>query len=91
MYQAGIYELLDSLARAYIAVSCSGVDCSVFDVVLSLSLSLAERYIPGVGRGVSNTDALKREIIHRLYIAPQSHSELVKQFRVSSNGRYRYS
>ena len=38
MYQAGIYELLDSLARAYIAVSCSGVDCSVFDVVLSLSL-----------------------------------------------------
>ena len=47
---------------------------------------LAERYIPGVGRGVSNTDALKREIIHRLYIAPQSHSELVKQFRVSLLG-----
>ena len=43
----------------------------------------AERYVPGVGRGVSNTDALKREIIHRLYIAPQTHSELIKQFRVS--------
>ena len=56
-------------------------------MLFSLSLSLAERYIPGVGMGVSNTDALKREIIHRLYIAPQSHSELVKQFRVSSDGQ----
>lgn len=37
----------------------------------------------GIGEGVTPIIALRREVIHRLYISPLSHSEVVKHFRVS--------
>jgi len=50
-----------------------------------LIIVFSERYALGIGEGVAATDALRREIIHRLYISPLSHSELLKQFRMSEN------
>ena len=55
---------------------------SISSFVSLLLLISAERYTQGVGEGVVATDTLRREIIHRLYISPLSHSELLKQFRV---------
>ena len=42
----------------------------------------AERYSKGVGEGMTKSSILKREVIHRLYISPLSHSELVKHLKV---------
>ena len=38
---------------------------------------VSERYVPGVGQ-VTNTDRVRREVLHQLYINPLSHSEIVK-------------
>ena len=38
---------------------------------------LSERFLPGVAT-VGPRDAVKREIIHQLFIKPMSHSELTK-------------
>ena len=43
---------------------------------------LAERYVCGVGENITKESILKREVIHRLYISPLSHSEIVKQLKV---------
>ena len=40
-----------------------------------------ERYIPGVS-DVTPEDCLKQEVLHQLYVAPLSHSELLKQLKV---------
>lgn len=42
----------------------------------------AERYSKGVGEGMTKASILKREIIHRLYISPLSHSEILKHLKV---------
>ena len=46
-------------------------------------LVAAERYVKGVGENVTKESILKREVIHRLFISPLSHSEIVKQLKVS--------
>ena len=45
--------------------------------------SPAERHVRGVGENVTKESILKREVIHRLFISPLSHSEIVKQLKVS--------
>ena len=51
--------------------------------IIRYSLCLAERHSEGVGVGVSRVNALRREIIHRLFINPLIHSQIIKLFRVS--------
>ena len=49
--------------------------------MVSHHLLLGERYIPGVS-DVTPEDCLKQEVLHQLYVAPLSHSELLKQLKV---------
>ena len=43
---------------------------------------LGERYVPGIGEGVTTDDGMRRELIHMLYGGHKPHSQLVKKFRV---------
>ena len=43
---------------------------------------LGERYVPGIGEGVTADDGMRRELIHMLYGGHKPHSQLVKKFRV---------
>lgn len=45
--------------------------------VQTLLFVTGERYVPGVGR-VSADDFMRREIIHKLFLRPMTHSELIK-------------
>ncbi|CAI8057989.1 E3 ubiquitin-protein ligase UBR2, partial [Geodia barretti] len=42
-----------------------------------------ERWVAGVGEGVKEMDSLRRELVHKLFIAPLSHSQILKEFRMS--------
>jgi hypothetical protein len=42
-----------------------------------------ERWVVGVGDGVKEVDSLRRELVHKLFIAPLSHSQILKEFRMS--------
>ena len=46
------------------------------------SLCPGERWVVGVGEGVKEVDSLRRELVHKLVIAPISHSQILKEFRV---------
>ncbi len=48
-------------------------------------LLLVERFVPGVGEGVTKRIEMRRELIHHLFITSHTHSELVKHFRVSKS------
>ncbi|XP_071789755.1 E3 ubiquitin-protein ligase UBR2-like isoform X2 [Asterias amurensis] len=51
---------------------------TIMEEFLHLMIVLvSERYVPGVGQ-VTNTDRVRREVLHQLYINPLSHSEIVK-------------
>ena len=45
-------------------------------------LPSGERWVVGVGDGVKEVDSLRRELVHKLFIAPLSHSQILKEFRV---------
>ena len=51
-------------------------------IIHSLMIFSGERYVVGVGEGVKETDSLRRELIHKLFIAPLAHSQILKEFRV---------
>ena len=46
-----------------------------------------ERFSPGVGEGIKMEDSLEREVIHMLYFGPQSHSQIMKRFKVRKKAR----
>ena len=51
--------------------------------VQTLFFITGERYVPGVGR-VSADDFMRREIIHKLFLRPMTHSELIKALPLDS-------
>jgi len=54
---------------------------TVYVHLFSHRVLLGERFIPGVS-DVTPEDCLKQEVLHQLYVAPLSHSELLKQLKV---------
>ncbi|XP_064402875.1 E3 ubiquitin-protein ligase UBR2-like isoform X2 [Halichondria panicea] len=55
------------------------------DFLFLLITIFTERHSEGVGVGVSRVNALRREIIHRLFINPLIHSQIIKLFRLNEN------
>jgi len=53
---------------------------SMFSLLIAI---IGERYVPGVGR-VSADDFMRREIIHKLFLRPMTHSELIKALPLDS-------
>ncbi len=41
-----------------------------------------ERYQLGIGEGMTQLDAIRRELIHVLYLSPLPHSQIMKKFKV---------
>lgn len=50
-------------------------------ITFSLGLILGERYVVGVGEGVTETDPLERNLIHKLFISRLFHRDTLNSQR----------
>ena len=61
----------------YTITTCYHCHWKVYNNLFPLA---GERFVKGIGDGVTMSDTLKREIIHKLLISPLPHSQILKEF-----------